>query len=207
MMRRTLVTAAAATLLVAGVAACGNSSDEPGPLGPPTPSGATEIPGGPMEQLPVPADPKVPTSQQEAQDTVLRYMQQTIDALPEGFSLDGTRYMVGDGTTYCEDEPADRNAPVKLEDWRDMKVPPDTDIKALIAQVGGIWEGWGWEVLERDGFTKPNRFGYAPDGYVLHIEARPDPTQAPSLIGSSPCFPGDLRQDDVERPPVLNQSG
>ena len=96
-----------------------------------------------MEQLPVPADPKIPTSQQEAQDTVLRYMQQTIDALPEGVSLDGTRYMIGDGTTYCEDEPADRNAPVKLEDWRDMKVPPDTDVKALIAQVGGIWESWG----------------------------------------------------------------
>lgn len=160
-----------------------------------------------MEQTPVPADPKIPTSQQEAQDTVLRYLQQTLDALPEGTSLDGTRYMVGDGTAYCEDEPADRNAPVKLEDWRDVKVPPGTDVKALIAQVGGIWEGWGWDVLERDGFDKPNRFGYAPDGYVLQIQARPDPTEAPSLIGSSPCFPGDLRQDDVQRPAVLNQSG
>jgi len=105
-----------------------------------------------MEQLPVPADPKIPTSQQEAQDTVLRYMQQTIDALPEGFSLDGTRYMVGDGTAYCEDDPAGRDAPVHVEDWRDMKVPAGTDVNALIAQVGGIWEQWGWDVIERDGF-------------------------------------------------------
>ncbi|MCV6978709.1 hypothetical protein H7I53_00510 [Mycolicibacterium pulveris] len=147
----------------------------------------------------------MPTSQQEAQDTALRYLQQTIDALPEGISLDGTRYMVGDGTTYCEDNPADRGAPVKLEDWRDMRVPPETDMKALVAQVGGIWESWGWDVVERDGFDKPNRFGFAPDGYVLHIQARTDLTQAPTLIGASPCFPGDRRQE-VPRPPVLAQS-
>lgn len=159
-----------------------------------------------MEQLPVPAAPKIPASQQEAQDTVLRYLQQTLDALPAGISLDGTRYMVGDGTAYCEDDPAGPDAPVHVEDWRDMKVPAGTDVGALVAQAGGIWEGWGWDVIERDGFDKPNRFGYAPDGYVLQIQARPDPTQAPSLIGTSPCFPGDLRQADVQRPPVLNQS-
>src|ERR1700736_2010547 len=49
-----------------------------------------------------------------------------------------------------------------------------------------IWKQWGWQVIERDGFTKPNRFGYAPDGYVLQIEARPDPKYPPSLVGSSP---------------------
>jgi hypothetical protein len=26
---------------------------------------------------------------------------------------------------------------------------------------------WGWYVMERDGFRKPNRFGYARDGYGL----------------------------------------
>ncbi|MDA4107340.1 hypothetical protein MHOL44478_08710 [Mycobacterium holsaticum DSM 44478] len=205
-MRRTLVSVAAAALLVVVGAGCETSSSESGSLGPTTPSGATAIPGGPMEQLPVPAAPKIPTSQQEAQDTVVRYLQQTLDALPTGTSLDGTRYMVGDGTAYCEDDPAGRDAPVHVEDWRDMKVPAGTDVKALVAQVGEIWEGWGWDVLERDGFDKPNRFGYAPDGYVLQVQARPEPTQAPSLIGTSPCFPGNLRQDDVQRPAVLNQS-
>jgi hypothetical protein len=65
---------------------------------------------------------------------------------------------------------------------------------------------WGWQVIERDGFTKPNRFGYAPDGYVLQIEARPDPKYPPSLVGSSPCFPGNLPKDDVPRSPVIQQN-
>ncbi|BBX16524.1 hypothetical protein CRI77_21130 [Mycolicibacterium duvalii] len=46
-----------------------------------------------------------------------------------------------------------------------------TDFAALIAQTGGVWQQWGWEVLERDGFNKPNRFGYGPDGYTLQIQA------------------------------------
>lgn len=160
-----------------------------------------------MEQLPVPASPKVPATQQEAQDTVVRYLQQTVDALPKGTSLDGSRYMIGDGTTFCEDNPDGPSAPVHVEDWRDMTLPPGADVAATIAQTGEIWKSWGWEVLERDGFSKPNRFGYAPDGYVLQIEARPDPTQAPSLIGSSPCFSGDLRSDDVRRPALIRQQG
>jgi hypothetical protein len=77
-----------------------------------------------MEQTPVPASPKIPTSQQEAQDTVLRYLQQTVDALPKGTTLDGTRYAIGDGTAYCEDNPSGPDTPVHVEDWRDMTLPP-----------------------------------------------------------------------------------
>lgn len=198
---RVLVLLAAA--LAVPIAAC--STPESQPLGPSVPTGATQIPGGPMEQLPVPASPKVPARQQEAQDTIVGYMQDTINALPEGVTLDGSRYIVGDGTTYCEDNPADAASPVMVEDLRDMKLPPGTDFTALIEQTGQIWEKWGWDVLERDGFNKPNRFGYSPDGYTLQIQARPDPTQAPSLIGSSPCFPGDLRSHDVEKPMILEQ--
>jgi hypothetical protein len=160
-----------------------------------------------MEQLPVPASPKIPTSQQEAQDTVQRYLQMTVDALPKGTSLDGTRYMVGSGTTACQDNPSGPDAPVHFEDWRDMKLPPGTDFTGIITQTGEIWKKWGWQVIERDGFTKPNRFGYAPDGYVLQIEARPDPNQPPSLIGSSPCYPGNLRNDKIPRPPIIQQQG
>ena len=158
-----------------------------------------------MEQIPVPSAPRIPASQQEAQDTVLRYLQRTVDALPRGTSLDGSRYSLVGLTTYCEDDPADANAPVHYSDWRDMKVPPGTDFSALVAQTGEIWKQWGWQVIERDGFDKPNRFGYSPDGYVLQIEARPDPGYAPSLIGSSPCYPGNLRRD-IPRPPVIEQS-
>lgn len=45
-----------------------------------------------MEPTPTAQDPKIPSSQQEAQDTVLRYLQQTVDALPAGSTLDGSRY-------------------------------------------------------------------------------------------------------------------
>lgn len=76
----------------------------------------------------------------------------------------------------------------------------------LIHQTWELWKGWGWHVLERGGFSKPNRFGYAPDGYVLQIAARPDPTQPPSLIASSPCFPQSRRDSDVRKLPLLRQT-
>lgn len=158
-----------------------------------------------MEQTPVPASPKVPTSQQEAQETVVRYLQQTIDALPKGTTLDGTRYAIGDGTAHCDDNPSGPDAPVHVEDWRDMTLPPGTDFNAIIAQTGDIWKQWGWQVIERDGFSEPNRFGDALDGYTLQIEARPDLKYPPSLVGSSPCFPGDLRSDTVSRPAIIQQ--
>jgi hypothetical protein len=159
-----------------------------------------------MEPTPVVKNPKIPSSQQEAQNTVLHYLQQTVDALPKASSLDGTRYIVGGDTRYCEDEPSGPDAPVRFSDWRDMKLPPGTDFNAIINQVGELWKRWGWQVLERNGFTKPNRFGYAPDGYTLQIEARTNPQYPPSLIGSSPCYPGNLRNEDIPRnPPVITQ--
>jgi hypothetical protein len=45
------------------------------------------------------------------------------------------------------------------------------DPNNVIAKIGDIWKSWGWYVIERDGFQKPNRFGYAPDGYSLQLEA------------------------------------
>lgn len=160
-----------------------------------------------MEQLPVPASPKIPASQQEAQDTVLRYLQQTVNALPKGSSLDGTRYITGGDTRYCEDDPSGPDAPVRFSDWRDIKTPPEfVDFNALIDQVGELWKSWGWEVLEREGFEKPNRFGYAPDGYTLQITASYPSTYPPGIIGASPCFPGNLKRDDIPRnPPVITQ--
>ncbi|WP_234817976.1 hypothetical protein [Mycolicibacterium sphagni] len=195
-------TAAALVLVAAALVACSSSPS----LGPPSPTGATAIPGGPMESIPVPASPKIPTSQQEAQDTLTAYLQKTVDALPKGTSLDGTRYIVGDGTAYCEDNPSGPDAPVHVEDWRDMNLPPGTDFNAIISQTGDIWKQWGWKVIERDGFTKPNRFGYGPDGYILQIEARPDPKFPPSLVGSSPCFSGNLKSNRVTKPSLIQQA-
>ncbi|MBO0678098.1 hypothetical protein JRC04_11540 [Mycolicibacterium sp. S2-37] len=158
-----------------------------------------------MEHVPTPTSPVVPASQSEAQDTINRYLLQTVNALPRGTSLDGTRYAIGNGTSFCEDNPTGDDPPVKVTDWRDMEVPPGTDYGTVIAQTGDIWKSWGWHVLERDGFDKPNRFGYAPDGYILQIGARPDPSQPPSLIASSPCFPKS-REGEVQKVPVISQT-
>lgn len=125
----------------------------------------------------------------------------------QGKLLDGSRYVVGGDTQYCEDEPSGPNAPVRFSDWRDIKTPPGIDFNALVAQVGDLWKSWGWQVIERNGYDKPNRFGYAPDGYVLQITASYPPTYPPSIIGASPCYPGNLRRNDIQRnPPVITQT-
>jgi hypothetical protein len=41
---------------------------------------------------------------------------------------------------------------------------PSRRSRPLIAKIGDILKSWGWQVIERDGLTKPNRFGYAQDG-------------------------------------------
>ncbi|MCV7039204.1 hypothetical protein H7I58_10725 [Mycolicibacterium moriokaense] len=135
-----------------------------------------------------------------------RYLSDTVNAMPKGTTLDGTRYIVGDGTSFCEDNPSGDDPPVRVTDWRDVEPTAETDFGALIGQTGELWKSWGWQVLERDGFDKPNRFGYAPDGYVLQISARPDPTQPPSLIASSPCFPESRRDSGVRKIPVIRQT-
>ncbi len=84
-----------------------------------------------MEQVPTPASPRIPASQLEAQETVNHYMLDTINALPRGAALDGTRYVPVSRTIHCEDDP-----PVHLEDWRDMTFPPGTDFNAVINQTG-----------------------------------------------------------------------
>lgn len=159
-----------------------------------------------MERTPIVTSPVVPGSQRQAQDTISRHLSDTVNAMPTGSTLDGTRYIVGDGTSFCEDNPSGDDPPVRVTDWRDVEPPAGTDFGALIGQTGEVWKSWGWQVLERDGFDKPNRFGYTPDGYVLQISARPDPTQPPSLIASSPCFPESRRDSGVRKIPVIGQT-
>src|SRR5262249_46676646 len=88
--------------IAALVVACSTSNPSE-PYGTAMPSGATPIPGGPMEPTPVARSPKIPTSQQEAQDTVLRYLQRTVDGLPPGTVLDSTDTR-GAGNLSCDDE-------------------------------------------------------------------------------------------------------
>lgn len=158
-----------------------------------------------MEATPTVPDPKIPASQQEAQDTVLQLLQQTANVLPSGTTLDGSRYRIGKMDRYCEDNPEGPDSPVHIEDWRDVKLPPGSDFDTVITQTGDTWKQWGWQVIERDGFERPNRFGYTPDGYVLHLEARNNVGAGPLLIATSPCYPGNLRSDIPRNPPVIGQ--
>jgi hypothetical protein len=181
---------AGVVLAIALVTACGHHSPILG--------------GPPMSSAPPPGwkvRPVIPTSQQQAQDTVIGYLKKTLHTLPAGTVFDRSRY-AGSGNTPCNDEPTGV-PPNEFSDMRDAVFPPGTDLDAMIAKTGDIWKGWGWYVLERDGFRKPNRFGYAPDGYSLQIVAANSAGYPPTITGVSPCFPGELARDDLPVPVVL----
>lgn len=187
------VVCCAAAVIVCGLAGCApfTPSDAPG-------SDNTE---------PIPAVPSamIPVSQQQAQDTVLALLQKAVNVLPPGSALDGSRYRVGRMDRYCEDDPAGMSSAVHIEDWRDVELPAGADAAAVIVQAGEVWRHWGRRVVEREGFGKPNRFGYSPDGYVLHLEARNSSDDGPLLIGSPPCYPSGLRSDTTRNPSLISQ--
>ncbi|EHB58728.1 hypothetical protein MycrhDRAFT_1164 [Mycolicibacterium rhodesiae JS60] len=146
----------------------------------------------------------VPQSQQEAQDTVLGYLRRTLAVLPPGTVMDSHGYVNPGQAAWCEDEPKDpKNAPVHVQTLGDVKVPGDMDAKTLIAKVGDVWRSWGWYVFERDGFNRPNQFGYGPDGYRLQIEMANPPSYPPTLTAISPCFAGNLVRDGASFPMVV----
>jgi hypothetical protein len=200
-MRAVIATTLLGVVLVAG---CGNHS----PLGPPTPTGATIL-GGPdvTSASPPPpgrtSRPAIPASQQQAQDTILGYLRKTLRALPSGTALDATRYSSATNTPPCKDVTTSAG-PVSLSTIGELNLPAGVDPVGIVALLSDTWKAWGWYVIERDGFRKPNRFGYAPDGYILHIMAKDPVTDPPTLIADSPCFSGDLPKDRSPFPMVLH---
>lgn len=194
-----------AVLLVALlIAGCGHSSR----LGPPTPTGATILGGPNMTSASPPPPgwtekPVVPTSQQQAQDTVIGYLKKTLQALPPGTMLDATRYSGGTNTAPCQDVETGKS-PNNFTTIGDLKLPDGTSADTAIKRAGETWKSWGWYVTERDGFYKPNQFGYGPDGYRLQIMAAAKPGYPPSLESISPCFPADLPDNRSPFPPILS---
>jgi hypothetical protein len=189
--------------VVALLVACGHHNR----LGPPTPTGATILGGPAMTSAPPPPPgwtlhPVIPTSQHQAQDTVLDYLKRTLRELPAGTALDATRYSGGTNTPPCEDVTTGV-PPVEFSSIGELTLPAGAAPQAIVAQVGEIWKTWGWYVFERNDFRRPNRFGYAPDGYRLQIKAKDPATDPPTLIGISPCFRGDLPDDRGDFPMVL----
>jgi hypothetical protein len=184
-----------AIALVAAMTVACSSTKSAAPLGLPTPSGAT----------PTPSSPKIPKSQQEAQDTVLHYLQKTVNGLPPGTVLDSTDFR-GGGNVPCDDYMGPGKPPTEYEYWTHVNGPHSASSDALVVRAGDVWRSWGFNVIECDEFRKPNRFGYAPDGYRLQIKGPSKPDYPPTLIGSSPCFPGELARDDIGAPKVIKQN-
>ncbi|WP_264019862.1 hypothetical protein [Mycolicibacterium setense] len=147
-----------------------------------------------------PVNTVVPQSQQEAQDTVLRYLKRTVDALPPGTVLDATRYGSAGSTGYCDDNDSTPTAPRNFSTIGELRSPPGTDNNATVRKVGDIWRSWGWSVTERDEFRKPNQFGYGPDGYRLQIVSASPTTFPPTMDAISPCYPGTIARDDISFP-------
>ena len=176
-------------------------------LGPPVPTGATILGGSTVTSTPPPppgfeVHVNTPTSQQQAQDTVLGYLKKTLDALSPGVAFDATRFGSAGSTAPCNDAPLNTNPPKNFTATGDLTLPPGVDAGKLIAQVGDIWKSWGWWVFERDGMYKPNRSGYSPDGYELHIGV-PGLPGPPNITGTSPCFAHDIARDDLPFPTTI----
>lgn len=205
MARRTVVLVALTTLFV--TTGCSSTSPGAQPAHRPTASAGTAAPVvNPANPAPPSAPPasstavRVPADQQDAQDGVTRYLQQTLDALPKGTTLDGTRYVTGPDAVACDD------ATVRVQDSRDVDAPSATDVTRLIGKTGDLWRQWGWNVDDTADQGRASRVGHTPDGYEVRIEAAAEQKQRPTIVASSPCFAAGLRENDILRTPVLEQS-
>jgi len=98
----------------------------------------------------------VPQSQQQAQDTLLDYLNRTLAALPEGSVLDASRYGSAGHNSWCDDEPADpKNAHHGFTPSVTSHSRPGPTSTPWSRRVGDTWRSWGWYVYERDGFKSP----------------------------------------------------
>lgn len=189
---------------IAAIALASGCSTE-NPRGSAEPTGATIIGGDTVTDVPKPSAPKIPASQQEAQDTVIGYLQKTVDSLPRGAKLDATDFR-GGANMSCEDEPMTDTPPTRFEYWTHVTADNGASTDDLINKAGDAWRSWGADVKERDDFRKPNRFGYLPDGYELQIKGAAKPGYPPTLIVTSPCFPGEVARTDISSPRVIEQT-
>lgn len=147
-----------------------------------------------------------PTSQHDVQDHVVSLFQRTVDAFPRGTALDSSRYAPNGTTATCDDNADGPDAPVDFAQYADMRLLPGTDYKATVAKLGDIWSSWGWKVIERDDFPKPNRFASAPDGYRLQAVLN-DPAYSPTVVATSPCYNGRLADYAIPMPRLIESTG
>lgn len=180
---RTTVHAVVAVMAML-VVACSpaESKDPPSPA---NPSGVIPIPGGPMESTPTASSPKVPDSQQEAQDTVLQYLQRTVDGLPPGTTLDSSDAR-GGGNLSCDDNyTGPGSGPTEYIAATHVVAPAGVKPADLISKTGDLWRSWGLQVMQREGFEKPNQFGFHPTATASRSKRPIQPITRPC----SPSYP------------------
>ena len=169
MRHRAAAVVTAVLILVTGCSR--NAATEPTTHEGSTMTAATPAPGPPpgweVEEV-------VPKTHQEARDTVVGYLQRTLAALGPGAVIDASRYLVAGTTSYCDDNDSGPNAPRYFTTLGEITDPAIRDGSQLVEKVGEIWRGWGWYVLEREGWGKPNRFGYTPTGTSCTSRQRPN---------------------------------
>ena len=159
-----------------------------------------------MEPIPTAKTPKIPRSQQEVQETVLLYLQKTVDGLPPGTVLDSSDAR-GGGNLACDDNYMGPGpGPTEYSVATHVIAPAGMKPTDMVMKVGDVWRGWGLTVLQRTGFEEPNQFGYPDDGYRVQIAAAYPPKYPPLLTVISPCFPGDLVRNDIPVPKKIEQT-
>ncbi|MEB3049455.1 hypothetical protein KV112_06825 [Mycolicibacter sp. MYC123] len=147
-----------------------------------------------------------PISQQEAQDTVLGYFEMTLQALPPGAVIVATDYGGAETTGPCNGAVAGTDPPQEFSAIGQLETPGPGSDRTVVA-VGDTWRSWGWWVFERDGLAKPNRFGYAPDGYAFQIQVSDPPGYSPIVSAISPCYSHAAARADAPFPAMISADG
>ena len=107
-----------------------------------------------MEPTPAAPSPKIPKSQQEAHDSVVQYLQKTVDGLPPGTVIDASD-TIGGSNLGCDDNYTGPGpGPTEFSLFAHVVGPPGPKPADLIARAGELWRSWGIKVMERDGFEK-----------------------------------------------------
>lgn len=141
-------------------------------------------------------------TQQEIQDTVVAQLRATLTALPPGTVIDAGRFAGAGHNSPCDDTGSGPTTPMRFHTVGELRLPGAVAVKDAVTAVGEMWRGWGWAVVEREGFGTPNRFGHSPDGYRLQIVVTAA-GHPPTVQASSPCFPRPVARDDVPFPRII----
>lgn len=148
------------------------------------------------------AMPFEPDSQQEIQNAVASFLSRTVAALPPGARIDASRFTAAGHNSPCDDTVSTPIASMRFHTIGELRMPAATYGADTVSTVGQTWRLWGWRVVERDDFGRPNRFGYSPNGYRLQI-VTVGAGHPPVVQASSPCFARRIARDDIPFPEVI----